>query len=366
MVTLRKATRALSIIGFFCVLMSCTTKDDSEFKAQFMAYRALFIDGGRVIDTGNGDVSHSEGQGYGMLFAIAADDKETFDALWQWTKSKLMRRDGLFSWRYRPCADSSSSCIDDPNNASDGDILIAWALLRASEKWGVSGFKEDARNIVEAIENTLLVEYGEAVLLLPGEYGFSAKSGEITSIQLNMSYWVFPALSELSSLAPTPSKWNKLYETGLSLLSNMQFSSYRLPSDWVRLEPQNADIVNEQFKGKLTLENVISPEFGFNAVRIPLQLVWSEDVRNDNELAERLLAPYYEWWVLKPTPATVNLLTEQTAEYEMTDGMRAVKLAVDEVMNSKAAEWPTINRKMDYYSASLTLLSMLAVADNAS
>jgi Endoglucanase Y len=95
MVALRKATRALSIIGFLCVLMSCTTKDDSEFKAQFMAYKALFIDGGRVIDTGNGDVSHSEGQGYGMLFAIAADDKATFDALWQWTKSTLMRKDGL-------------------------------------------------------------------------------------------------------------------------------------------------------------------------------------------------------------------------------------------------------------------------------
>ena len=366
MVALRKATRALSIIGFLCVLMSCTTKDDSEFKAQFMAYKALFIDGGRVIDTGNGDVSHSEGQGYGMLFAIAADDKATFDALWQWTKSTLMRKDGLFSWRYRPCTGSPSSCIDDPNNASDGDLLIAWALLRASEKWGVNELKEDARNIVGAIESTLLVEYDTAVLLLPGEYGFSVKSDEITSLQLNMSYWIFPALSELSSLSSTPSKWDNLFETGLSLLSNMQFSSYRLPSDWVRFEPKRGDIDNDKFKSKLTLENVISPEFGFNAVRIPLQLVWSESVRDDNELAEQLLEPYYKWWALEPTPATINLLTEQTAEYEMTDGMRSVKLAVDEIMNSKAAKWPTVNRKMDYYSASLTLLSMLAVADNAS
>lgn len=366
MVTPKKATRALSILVFLFLIVSCTNKEESAFKTQFIAYKALFVDGGRVVDTGNDDVSHSEGQGYGMLFAVAADDQDTFNALWQWTKHTLRRDDGLFSWRYRPCADNASSCIDDPNNASDGDILIAWALLRASEKWGVDGFKEDARAIVSAIENTLLVEYDEAVLLLPGEYGFIAETEGKTSLQLNMSYWVFPALTDLSSLSSTPSKWKELYETGVSLLSSMQFSPYRLPSDWVRFEPNHAGVKPIGSVGNLTLEDVISAEFGFNAVRIPLQLVWSKAFHGDSALAERMLAPYYAWWSLTPTPATVNLLTEKTAEYEMTDGMRAVKMAVNSIMHSEATDWPTINRKMDYYSASLTLLSMLAVADNPS
>ena len=169
MVTGFKATKTLLAIALTLLLVSCSTKEDNAFKSQFMAYKALFIDGGRVVDTGNDEVSHSEGQGYGMLFAVAADDKDTFDALWHWTQRTLLRSDGLFSWRYRPCADNSESCIDDPNNASDGEILIAWALLRASEKWGIKGYQDEAGKIVQAVEQKLLVEHQGGVMLLPGE-----------------------------------------------------------------------------------------------------------------------------------------------------------------------------------------------------
>ena len=53
----------------------------------------------------------------------------------------------------------------------------------------------------------------------------------------------------------------------------------------------------------------------------------------------------------------------------MSKGMRSVQMAVNSLMKSdekQRPEWPEINRNMDYYSASLTLLSMLAVLDNAS
>jgi len=376
MVTFLKSIKTLLVVGFTLLVVSCSTKEDSAFKSQFIAYKALFIEGGRVVDTGNDDVSHSEGQGYGMLFAVAADDKDTFDALWHWTKRTLMRDDGLFSWRYRPCVDSSNSCIDDPNNASDGELLIAWALLRASKKWDVSAYQQEARDIVRAVEQKLLIERtgdnGVGVLLLPGEYGFSSDQNGSASVQLNMSYWVFPAITDLSSLSASPQRWKTLYESGLTLLSHMQFSSYRLPSDWVRLESKQTEESNEsrgngnQAFGDVTLNNVISPEFGFNAIRIPLQLAWSPKFRENKAYADKLLAPFYAWWATEPTPATVNLLTEQTAQYPMTEGMRSVKTAVNSLMKSESPEWPEINRRMDYYSASLTLLSMLAVSDNAS
>ncbi|WP_394221621.1 glycosyl hydrolase family 8 [Alteromonas gracilis] len=366
MVTFLKAVKSTLLIGLTLLLVSCSTKEDSAFRAQFIAYKALFIDGGRVVDTGNDDVSHSEGQGYGMLFAVAADDQATFDALWRWTKHTLMRDDGLFSWRYRPCADNSASCIDDPNNASDGEILIAWALLRASKKWGVSAYQQDASDIVRAVEQKLLVEHNNHVLLLPGEYGFTSEQEGKVSMQLNLSYWVFPAITELSTISASPLRWAKLHETGLTLLSNMQFSSYRLPSDWVRFKTTKMQRNDNQALGELTLNNVLSPEFGFNAIRIPLQLAWSQKAREDNALTDKLLAPFYAWWALTPTPATVNLQTEQTAEYPMTKGMQSVELAVNSIMKSKTPVWPEINRNMDYYSASLTLLSMLAVSDNAS
>ena len=47
------------------------------FKARYMAPE------GRIVDTGNGGISHSEGQGYGMLLAEAAGDRAAFDRLWR-------------------------------------------------------------------------------------------------------------------------------------------------------------------------------------------------------------------------------------------------------------------------------------------
>jgi endoglucanase len=44
------------------------------------AYKLKFVsEAGRVVDTANGMVSHSEGQGYGLLLAVAAGDRSTFD-----------------------------------------------------------------------------------------------------------------------------------------------------------------------------------------------------------------------------------------------------------------------------------------------
>lgn len=368
MVKMHRVIKAALLLSIAFFVVSCSTKDNSEFTSQYIAYKALFIDGDRVIDTGNDNVSHSEGQGYGMLFAVAADDKDTFDALWHWTKRTLMRDDGLFSWRYRPCADNSASCIDDPNNASDGEILIAWALLRAHEQWGGSSYLENAKTIVRAVEQKLLITNKNSVVLLPGEYGFTSKQVGKNSLQLNLSYWVFPAITDLAKISSAPARWDKLYKSGLALLSKMQFSSYQLPSDWVRFTPTNTDSGNKDI-GTVSLDEVISPEFGFNAIRIPLQLTWSPQFRENTQLTEKLLAPYYAWWAITPTPATVNLLNEETAEYEMSEGMKSVQIAVTSLMKTEAPEkpeWPLIDRNMDYYSASLTLLSMLAVLDNAS
>ena len=39
----------------------------------------------------------------------------------------LQRGDGLFSWKWSP---NTSDPVPDKNNAADGDILIAWALMR--------------------------------------------------------------------------------------------------------------------------------------------------------------------------------------------------------------------------------------------
>ena len=89
---------------------------------------------GRVIDTGNGNASHSEGQGWGLMGAQAADDQEMFAKLLDWTTHALRRRpnDTLHAWRYKP---TEANPVADLNNATDGDLFIAAALARAAIRW---------------------------------------------------------------------------------------------------------------------------------------------------------------------------------------------------------------------------------------
>ncbi len=75
-----------------------------------------------VIDDGNDGISHSEGQAYGLLLAQALGDRDAFRRIEGWTQSKLaIRPDGLMAWKWQ--ADG----VADLRNATDGDILRAWA-----------------------------------------------------------------------------------------------------------------------------------------------------------------------------------------------------------------------------------------------
>ena len=65
------------------------------FKDQFIS------DDGRVIDTQQQQISHSEGQGYGMLLAVKFNDQATFKKLWRWSQDNLqIRKDRLFAWKF--------------------------------------------------------------------------------------------------------------------------------------------------------------------------------------------------------------------------------------------------------------------------
>src|SRR5690606_13952978 len=98
------------------------------------AFKSAFLDPtGRIVDNGNGGISHSEGQSYALLLALWNDDRATFDTVLAWTERTLSHPDmALFSWRYDPRA---ANPVADPNNATDGDIAIAWALAEAGRKW---------------------------------------------------------------------------------------------------------------------------------------------------------------------------------------------------------------------------------------
>ncbi|MEK1944510.1 MAG: glycosyl hydrolase family 8, partial [Ensifer adhaerens] len=57
-------------------------------------YKTKFLDpGGRIIDDGNGGISHSEGQGYGLWLAVLAGSAADFELIWSFTRRELLLRD---------------------------------------------------------------------------------------------------------------------------------------------------------------------------------------------------------------------------------------------------------------------------------
>lgn len=122
-----------------------------------------------------------------MLLAVFNDDQATFDKLWQWANTTLYRKDiGLYSWRYDP---NNSVHVADKNNASDGDQLMAWALLLAGDKWNDTRYTKASEKLRTALIKYNVIDYAGYKVMLPGVTGFNQTS----NVTINASYFLFPA-----------------------------------------------------------------------------------------------------------------------------------------------------------------------------
>ncbi len=344
---------ALVLMGICACQAPAETETRELSQVDWEIFRSQFVsEQGRVIDNVNERVSHSEGQGYGMLLAAAFDDRETFEKIWNWTRQNLQTRqkDKLFSWRWEPAADdpeqeTGEGSVTDANNASDGDVLIAWALYRAGVSWERRDYYEAAREIVEEIQRLLLVRGGRAVYLLPGLEGFQ----EEDHLVLNLSYWIFPAFKAFHSLTGSED-WRNLNATGLALLKRARFGQWNLPPDWLQVR-ENEFKPAEEFP----------PVFSYNAIRIPLNLVWG------GIDSPEYLQPYIEYASRMSLgddaeiPATVNLKTGHLSDDKALPGMQAIlKITRGQVLENYQPDLPPLAKGESYYSSALLLLAKLA------
>jgi endoglucanase len=312
-------------------------------EAEWGKYRDRFVTAdGRVRDTGNKEVSHTEGQGWAMLFAETAGDRASFAKLWQWTRDNLQRRDNaLFSWRFDP--GDGTTPVADLNDASDGDILIAWALIRAGNRWSEPEYKEAAKRVVADIRHRLLTNTPGRLVLLPGAAGFKGKDG-VTVV--NPSYYVYPALKEFAKIQPSP-QWQRLRRDGLALLAEARFGRWGLTPDWIDVDK----------KGGVGPAANFPTRFGFDAVRIPLYLIWGGDATPER------LASYLDFWNdygRKPAPAWADVKDNSVAPYAGSTGFQAIAQLARGFAGPESPALPTIADNDDYYAASLTLLAAIA------
>ncbi len=308
-----------------------------NFKGRFVSSE------GRVIDTGNRDVSHSEGQGWGLLFAEAAGDKDGFDLILAWTSTHLARpNDALHIWKYDPNAADPTA---DTNNATDGDIFIAWALARGAQRWQQSELHAAAAAIAGDILNKLCIERSGQVFLLPGIMGFA--TGQ--NLTLNPSYYIFPALDTLAMLSPSEI-WSRLRVDGLDLLQNALFGRWGLPPDWLSVSCPGL---------RMGPASAWPPRFSFDAIRVPLWLSWAGTLP---EGMARNFRIYWQSRVFPYRPAWVNLENGSYANFPAPSGMEAIADLTLAVEGNTQLALPAMAAASNYYSAALTLLARMAAA----
>ncbi len=308
-------------------------------------YKQRFLKSdGRIIDNANGNVSHSEGQGFAMLMAIAADDQKAFERIWHFTRKTLgVRRDGLFAWRYRSVGPLKKV---DRNNATDGDLLIAWALLEAERAGFGNGYDRQAHKILTGIRKLVVGDAMFGNFLLPAVYGFSPAHQKGRYV-LNLSYWVFPALERISALTGDQI-WNRLSASGRKLLSATSYNRAGLPADWFALRRNSGAV---EFAPKF------GTEFSYNAVRVPLYLAWS------GKAAPNRLHNFRTHWIGRAGGLQrVNIRSNRAAGRFLEPGYHAVAAAVNCALDGQA--FPASLRADPgklYYPASLQVLSIIAV-----
>ncbi|MGX9963173.1 glycosyl hydrolase family 8 [Roseomonas sp. F4] len=305
---------------------------------------------GRVVDTFNNGISHSEGQGWALICAEQALDRETFDRVLGWTLRVLARpNDALLSWRFRPDASGVSGVVDDPNNATDGDLMVAWALLRAGRRWRSPDYTAQGVAIARDVLRLLIRQVGEETVLLPGASGFEQRD----HVVVNPSYYAFPALRALAQAVPDPT-WLRLASDGLSLLRRARFGRWSLPADWLALPRAG---------GRPAPAPGWPARFSYDAVRVPLYLAWAGLGR---EPAAVGAARFWSDPQHARMPAWTDFGSDSISPYAAPVGIRAVaQLAIAKHGElDQISSFPSIIEVRDYYSAILTLLARLAWRDS--
>jgi endoglucanase len=311
----------------------------------WMNYRARFVsDNGRVVDTANGMISHSEGQGYGMLLAVAARDRAGFERIWNWTRANLMVRDDqLIAWRWEP---NARPAVADMNNATDGDILVAWALAEAAEQWSDTAYRVAARRIAVEVGRKVVVNKSRfGAILLPAISGFAAEDRKDGPV-LNLSYWVFPAFSRLHLVAPEIN-WAGVTQSGLDLMAASRFGPMGLPTEWVSASA-----------AEMRPAEGFPPLFAYNSIRIPLYLAWAGVGGRDH------YAPFVNMWNgYERGP----LFAVETASGRKVQAMAETGYTSIAALTLCAANNTTLPREFhapapneNYYPSTLHLLSLVA------
>lgn len=252
----------------FAAARSCDTWPD------WRTFKTHYLEGGRIIDRSSPQaITTSEGQAYGLFFALIANDRATFDQLLTWTENDLAQGDlttHLPAWLWGRHDDGQWMVLD-RNPASDADVWIAYTLGEAGRLWHDRRLrilsKVLARRIVQEESAPIA---GLGLSLLPAPHGFHPADDRW---RLNPSYVPIQLLRGLAR-GDAQSPWGQMIPAALRLLQESAPKGYA--PDWALYRTGEGFLPDADTQARGS----------YNAIRVYL---WAGLLSRDEPLRARLL-----------------------------------------------------------------------------
>lgn len=249
-------------------------------RPQWHAFVEHFVQAdGRVVDASTPQRhSSSEGQSYGMFFALVANEPAAFERMWRWTVDNLAQGDikrRLPAWIWGLDEQGRWGIIDD-NSASDAELWFVYSLLEAGRRWAREDYLSDARALLARVEAEEVADLpGLGKMLLPGPRYFDLP-GRIW--RLNPSYLPMPVLRRLAEESPQ-GPWREIAANTAAMLRATSPMGYA--ADWVGYQADD-----DGQAGRFIVDPVKGDTGSYDAIRVYL---WAGLTAADDPLAGTLL-----------------------------------------------------------------------------
>ena len=276
--TTRKATgrglalRCAGVLLTLCICLSDGCRAEQPWPL-WASYADRMIDGqGRVVDHSAGDRTTSEGQAYGMFFALVANDRGRFDNLLHWTEANLAGGDltlRLPAWSWGKAPDGTWKVLD-TNPASDADLWMAYTLSEAGRLWREPRFEKlGAMLATRVAQQEVVFVPGLGITLLPGVSGFHP---DTETWIVNPSYLPPPLLMRLSELQ-TDGPWRSVLASLQVMLQKGSGAGFAM--DWITAGTTIRPSVSATQRA--TGDHSAVPVGSYEAIRVYLWLGLTEE-----------------------------------------------------------------------------------------
>lgn len=299
----------------------------------------------RVIFSSAKNETRGYAIGIGMLISAYMGDKETFDKLFKFYKSKLSTQaKDLMAWNV------TCESIISPSSTTNTDIDVAFALIVAYNQWSGSYINE-AKLILARISENMITSCSGIKAIYPGYNNYALGGCNETGIQ-----YYTPAFFRVFAKVTENQLWEDLANDSYKILNNSAHKTTGLVPDWQTVEGNPAGSKNYNF--------------AYDACPVPwrmsLDYLW-----NGNESARN--------WCTKVSNWAYNIDPKNIADGYKLDGTPtghyhtsafvggfavAAMSNTQQVADAFGDELKIIKNNSDWFNLSLRCLYLMTVSGN--